>query len=205
MSEENGKAVEEEAKKETAPEAAASEEKTEAPTEEAQADEEAASGGKSKLMIIIIAAVVLVLAAGGGAYFFMGSSEAPKEEAKPAAEQQVEAKEAESVVKKALYFPLAEDFMVNVSSNDGKTHYMRVAITIMTRDAEFLENIKQSEPVIRNELLNMFSLQDFQELLTAQGKRKLRIQALEAVNKALNVEPGKKQVEAVLITNFVME
>lgn len=218
MSEENEKAVDEEVKAEEVKAETVDADEVKpaeaAPDAEAKGDDEAETaeapaGSKKKLIIIAAAALVLTLGAGGGAYFFMAGDDkavvADKTEADKKAAEKAKAEAAEPAIKKAHYYPFAEDFMVNVSSNDGKTHYMRVAITLMTRDKKFLETIKESEPVIRNELLTLFSLQDFQELLTAPGKKKLRIEALEAVNKALNVDAASKQVEAVLITNFVME
>jgi flagellar FliL protein len=62
------------------------------------------------------------------------------------------------------------------------------------------------DPVIRNDLLMLFSAQNAEALATREGKEKLRADSLELVRKAVKNAGGNPGlVENVLFTSFVMQ
>lgn len=152
---------------------------------------------KSKMMLIIIIAVLVALLAGGGvaAFFMLGSddeADAAETEAQDAAPQP------------AIYFDFKPPFIVNYQWN-GRQRYVQVSLAVMTRKGSMVDAMQKHMPMIRNNLLMVFSAQDFEALRTPEGKEALRQVVLEELQKILMEETGEPGVEQVLFTNFVMQ
>ena len=166
----------------------------EAPKPAAAAD--AAPAKKGKLKLIIIVAVVVVLG-GGAAFWFLR----PKK-ADPAAEA---AKAAAAPKAAALHYKFDPAFVVNFGT-EGSARYLQITLDAMTRDPKVVEQIKGSEPAIRNDLVMLYSAQQYDTLVSPEGKEKLRSGTLEAVRKAVADEGGKPEtVENVYFTSFVIQ
>lgn len=156
--------------------------------------------GKGKLKFIIIIVVALLLAIGasvGGTWFFLHKS-AAKTEDHPA--------EAAAPTGKvpAIYEPMAPAFVVNLDQN-GRQRYLQVSITLMTRDKAGLDALKVHMPVIRNNLVMLFSGQSFDALATPIGQEMLRQKATASVQEVAQKEVGKLVVDQLLFTNFVLQ
>ena len=165
----------------------AKEEKSEEKTEEKP---------KSKMMLVIIIAVLVALLAGGGvaAFFMMSGGE----------EKAVEESAAAPTQQPAIYFDFKPPFIVNYNWN-GRQRFVQVGVSIMTRKGAVVDALQKHMPLIRNNLLMVFSSQDFEMLRTPEGKEALRQQLLEEIQKVLNEEIGEPGIEQVLFTNFVMQ
>ena len=151
---------------------------------------------KSKLPLVI-AAVVVLLGGGGAAFWFLRPHKAD-----PAAEA---AKAAAAPKAPALHYKFDPAFVVNFGT-EGNSRYLQITLDAMTRDPKALEEIKASEPATRNDLVLLYSAQNYETLVSAEGKEKLRDQTLEAVRKAVADEGGKPEsVEAVYFTSFVIQ
>ncbi|SDH42917.1 flagellar FliL protein [Pseudomonas flavescens] len=162
---------------------------------------EAASKPPGKLKLIIVIVLALLLAVGlsvGGTWFFL-SKDAAKQEA---AHEQAE--NAAPVKQPAIYEELTPAFVVNFTQN-GRARYMQVSVALMTRDQAGLDALKVNMPVLRNNLVMLFSSQDFATLITPVGKEMLRQQATASVQQLAEKETGKVTVEQVLFTNLVLQ
>ena len=159
-----------------------------------EANTEADSKGGSKIIIIIIAVVVLV-AAGGGAWFMLGGNKEKKAETPKEAPKEVK--------KEAVYIPFGSEFIVNIGDKEPK--HLVIKMTVMTRDDETAAAIKKHKPLLRNSLIEMLEVQDYGNLLTVDGKVRLRNESLETVKTILEKQSEKNKVEAVLFTNFMMD
>jgi flagellar FliL protein len=150
---------------------------------------------KSKLPLIIVG--VLVLAGGGGAAFkFM--------KPKPAATDK-SAAEATTAKAAAIYYKVDPAFVVNFGS-DGNTRYLQITLEAMSREQGVIDEIKNNEPAIRNDLVLLYSAQQPDALLAPEGKEKLRAATLDAVRKTIAAEGAKAEaVEAVYFTSFVIQ
>jgi len=157
--------------------------------------------GKSKLKLIIVIVLALLLAIGGsvGATWFLLSKNMKKDEA-PAAEEHA----AAPVKQPAIYEALAPAFVVNFNYN-GRQRYMQVTVALMARDQASLDALKVHMPVLRNNLVMLFSSQDFESLTSAVGKEMLRQKATASVQELAQKEVGKTVIEQVLFTNFVLQ
>ncbi|HEC18557.1 MAG TPA: flagellar basal body protein FliL [Gammaproteobacteria bacterium] len=104
----------------------------------------------------------------------------------------------------AIYIPIDPAFVVNFASQ-GKARFLQVTVEVMTRDPEMPDKIKLHMPVIRNNLMLLFSSQSYDGVSTLEGKEALREEALEVVQQILEEETGDPGVEAVYFTSFVMQ
>ncbi|MHC8325631.1 flagellar basal body-associated protein FliL [Pseudomonas sp. LB1P83] len=154
-----------------------------------------ATKGKIKLIIVIVVALLLAIGMSVGAtWFFMHSAQS-----KPAA--------AESAVvgkQPAIFEPMAPAFVANYNVS-GRQRYMQVSITMQGRNQADLEALKVHMPVIRNNLVMLFSGQDFATLATPVGQEMLRQKATASVQEVAQKELGKVVIEQLLFTNFVLQ
>ena len=155
-----------------------------------------ATKGKLKMIILIVVALLLAIGLSVGAtWFFMHSAES-----KPAA-----AAETAVVGKQAAIFePLLPAFVANYNQN-GRQRYMQVSITMQGRNQADLEALKVHMPVIRNNLVMLFSGQDFATLASPVGQEMLRQKATASVQEVAQKELGKVAIEQLLFTNFVLQ
>lgn len=154
---------------------------------------------KNKIKLIIVAALAFIIAIAlsvAATWYFLGSS-TPDSEA---------AAEAPAVVGKqqAIYEVLEPAFVVNFKSQ-GKPRYLQVSVALMARNKEELDQLKVHMPTLRNQLVMLFSSQDFDELNTTLGVEILKQKATVAVQELALIEVGKTVVEQVLFTNVVMQ
>ena len=89
--------------------------------------------------------------------------------------------------------------------DDQAVRYLQVGVSLMSHEQAALDAAKEAQPVIRNELLMLFSGQNYENLIDAAGKQKLQAQALAAVQKIISARTGKPGIDALYFTSFVMQ
>lgn len=152
-------------------------------------------GGKKKLLLAVAGAVVVLGAAGGGYYFWSS-----KKAAAPAATK-VEA----PVATKLLFYTLDPPFVANFEGVQSY-RFLQVHVRVATRSQEVVDLLAANDPILRNDLLMLFSAQNAELLSTRAGKDKLRADSLDLVRKVVKTVGGDpKSVESVLFTSFVMQ
>ncbi len=163
-------------------------------------------GASKKKLIIIIGAVVLVLLLGGGAaWFFMsGDDEAATDSAGTEQTDSGDKGKDEEEKGPAMYHSMAPVFVANLPPGSS-AKMLQVGVDLMMRDPELLEFIKLNDPMIRHQLLNLFSTQDAKALRKRNGKEKLQAEALETIQKIVKDQDGPGKLEAVYFTSFVMQ
>ena len=107
-------------------------------------------------------------------------------------------------MKAAVYLPIDPAFVVNFASQ-GKARFLQITVEVMTRDEAVPEKVKLHMPVIRNNLMLLFSTQTYETASTLEGKELLREEALEVVQQILEEETGDPGIEAIYFTSFVMQ
>ncbi len=181
------------------------------------APDDAKSGGGSKKIIIIVLAVVLLLGAGGGAaWFFLGNDKAPASEQSDAddgddgAEDEDSDEDGDERDSRAAgdaepnYWPLSPAFIINFPLEDGM-HYLQVDLQAMSYNRNAIEKLKAHTPAVRNDLILLFSSQDYKNLNTLEGKETLRAAALEQINKTLHLRKRRNQIDDLYFTSFMMQ
>jgi flagellar FliL protein len=102
------------------------------------------------------------------------------------------------------YYKFSPAFIVNIPSN-GRLRFLQIEVQLMAKNEEELKMIEAYAPVIRNDLITLFSSQNYDDLLTPDGKENLRKSSLTVSRKILKENAGKPCVEQVLFTNFVTQ
>ncbi len=153
-----------------------------------------ADKGKLKLIIVIVVGVLLAIGVSVGAtwYFMSGDKSAPP----PVADSNVKPA--------AIYEPLPPAFVVNFNDN-GRQRYLQVSVTLQARDQNDLNALKVHMPVIRNNLVMLFSGQTFESLATPVGQEMLRQKTTASVQEVAQKELGKVVIDQALFTNFVLQ
>lgn len=152
----------------------------------------------STLIALIVIAVPVILYATGNLPFLT-----------PEADRNVQfdANGNPIIVKTPHYLTLDPPFIVNFVHR-GSLRYLQLSLDLMYHDPAIIARVQEHMPQVRNDLILLFSSQDFETLSTLEGKEKLRADILLAVNKAIGVDPANPGPAAggqVYITNFVMQ
>ncbi|CAI8815802.1 MULTISPECIES: flagellar basal body-associated protein FliL [Pseudomonas] len=160
-----------------------------------EAEKDPAAKGKLKLILLLVLALLLAVGLSVGAtWFFLHQSES-----KPAVDPALA-----NLKPAAIYEPLAPAFVVNFNQN-GRQRFMQVSITMQGRDQAALDALKVHMPVIRNNLVMLFSGQGFDTLASPVGQEMLRQKATASVQEVAQKEVGKPVVDQLLFTNFVLQ
>lgn len=160
------------------------------------------AAGKKKKLIMIIALAVIVLAGGGaGAWFMLSGSDKP---AADAAAEGADAKPKDTAPKLSLYVGMPRPFVFNVSGGQ-RDRLVQIKVQLMVRGTADENLAKQNIPLIEGTLLRIFSAATSEQLMTFEGKEKLRKDSLEECRRVLGDLVSSPVIEQVLFTGFVMQ
>lgn len=174
-------------------------------------DEDAEKKGKSgKAKIIIIALIVVVLmgASIGGTLLFLGGSdeemamEEDGDNGKEKKKKKKVAKDGEEM--KVIYHAFEPAFVVNFEDK-GVVRFLQIGLSVMTHDETVIAGLQQHDPVIRNNLVLLFSSQSFKDLSSREGKEKLRVETLKEIQSVLKKYTDDKGIEEAFFTSFVIQ
>lgn len=157
-----------------------------------------------KILVWGLAGAVLVGISVGGTLYLTGSLDKLGVEKATASPATTAGMATVTPATPAQYLALDPPLVINFD-DQGLLRYLQVSISVMARDAKLLEVVKNHLPHIRNNLIILFSSQDFSTLSSVEGKEKLRSLALEEIQFILRKEIGAPGIEAVYFTNFVMQ
>ena len=152
--------------------------------------------------IILIVAVIVVLVAAGLAAWLLFLRPAPEDAA--AETEEAVAEEACVHSGPVQYLELAPSFVVNFP-HQGRQRYMQASLSVMSRDSEAIAAVSRHMPLIRHNLINLFSAQLLLVFEDPSGIERLRQLATAEVQQVLINEIGREGIEEVLFTNFVMQ
>ena len=157
------------------------------------ADLDVAAPKKSRRMLWIALAGVVIVGGAAGAWFWLSPSESA---------DQVEVQDAPLPLQ---FFSLDPPFVANFEGNQ-EYRFLQVTVRIATRDTDLLALLRDNEPILRNDLLMLFSNQQAAVLGTLEGKDALREDATRVVRQSIESLAGDaEQVERVLFTSLVMQ
>lgn len=182
-------------------------------------EEDKKKGGMSTLKIVIIAVLFSVLLSGGlvgATFYFVSDMNAAQSSSKNDGEEDVDGdaeddeEEAEEIEPKAppQYLSMDPKFVVSFR-NQKNARFMQFSLEVMARDNQVIEDIKSHMPVIRSSLLMLFGSQDYEEIVTREGKEKLLTEAAKEINTSLQKITGTTEqaavVEAAYFNSFVIQ
>jgi len=174
--------------------------------EDAPDNEEAAKGsGKLKLIIMIVVGVLLIAALSiGGTWFMLKDNRSDPDAMAPEGSEPEEIADVPENREEALYHALQPAFVINYTSN-GRSRFLQVELSLLTRNAAALDVLLLHNPLIRNNLLDTFSRQDVLLLGSVAGKQKLADDLTKTIQDMLLVEMGSPGIESVLYRSFVLQ
>ena len=138
---------------------------------------------KVKLIAFILVVVLLIGASIGGTLYFLGVFEGGDEAEEVVETEQVEDEGSEAGVPAkapAMYFPIKPSFVVNFTSR-GRTRFLQVDVTVLTRDQAVFDAIQQHLPLVKNQLIMLFSGEVYEDLQTDEGRELLRQKSMEVL------------------------
>ncbi|MEW6595616.1 MAG: flagellar basal body-associated FliL family protein [Thermodesulfobacteriota bacterium] len=151
---------------------------------------------KSKLIFFIILGVTILLLGGGGFFAytkFMAPKPAKVEEAKAEGEKGA----PEPAIGQIL--PL-DPFVVNLADPSGK-RYLKLKVELELETPIALEKAKQVSPKLRDMVIMMLTSLSFEEVMTPEGKIRIRDELLERFNQVMRPD----RIKNIYFTEFVVQ
>jgi len=103
-----------------------------------------------------------------------------------------------------LYYALTPAMVGNYGSGERLKYYKAdVALRISSKEVE--DRVKHHEPLIRHQLVMLFSQQTDETLSGPEAKDQLRQEALRQVREVLEQEEGKPLVDDLLFNNLIIQ
>lgn len=164
---------------------------------DAQAPEAAEQSPKKKsrtTLFIVFGMLILLL--GGGGFFAYSKFLAPKP---PPAETAENADAKTPAGSMGEIFSL-EPFVVNLADPQGK-RYLKLQIKIEVADPLVLEKAAKSEPKMRDMVIMMLTSLSFEEVMTPEGKIRIRDELLERFNQIMRPD----RINNIYFTEFVVQ
>ncbi|PSS48635.1 flagellar basal body-associated protein FliL [Pseudomonas sp. BBP2017] len=121
----------------------------------------------------------------------------------PMAAMAEEAKEGEP---KVSYISLSPPFVGNYALGGGpKLHVYKADVALRVNSDAAATAVKHHEPLIRNQLVALFTQQNLESMSNVEAKEKLRQEALKQVQQVLENEEGKPLVDDLLFNNLIVQ
>lgn len=102
------------------------------------------------------------------------------------------------------YVALDSPIIVNVFTRDT-VHFLRVTAEFKLSKPELAGALQTHLAAIRHDLILLFSEKRYFELTTAQGKARLRQEALAVVQQIMKEQTGETVVEEIYFTSLVLQ
>ncbi|MFQ6574832.1 flagellar basal body-associated protein FliL [Pseudomonas sp. UM16] len=121
----------------------------------------------------------------------------------PMAAMAEEAKEGEP---KVSYISLTPPFVGNYALDSGpKLRVYKADVALRVNSDAAATAVKHHEPLIRNQLVALFTQQNLESMSNVEAKEKLRQEALKQVQQVLENEEGKPLVDDLLFNNLIVQ
>lgn len=116
------------------------------------------------------------------------------------------AEQAQEDAAKVSYISLNPPFVGNYGlDGSAKLKVYKADISLRVAGDEAAKAVKANEPLIRNQLVGLFTQQTSESLGSVEAKEALRQQALKQVQQVMNDETGKPMVDDLLFNNLIVQ
>ena len=114
-----------------------------------------------------------------------------------------EAKEGDT---KVSYISLTPPFVGNYGLDGSpKLKVYKADISLRVTGADAAKAVKDNEPLIRNQLVGLFTQQTAEGMSNVEAKEKLRQEAVKQIQQVMNDETGKPMVDDLLFNNLIVQ
>ena len=152
------------------------------------------SGWLKRFLLIAIIAIVAAGVTGGATWFFMSrhtGSTAAAPSAPPAP-------------RAPIYYAL-DPITVNLQSDDGETHYLRIGLTLKLDSQATQDALIAHMPEIRSRILLALSNKRPDDLAPLEGKRALAAELATLISQPTDPRGKPARIDGVLFTEFVVQ
>ena len=156
----------------------------------------ATPGPMKRIILIVLIALIAAGAAAAGTWFFMSRREPPPLRLKPPQQHPRPAM--------PVFFPL-EPMTVNLQSDDGQQHYLRIGLTLKLNDPKVQQQLTDHMPEIRSRVLLALSNKHPDDLAPLEGKRALATELKTLIEQPNDKGAAPVTIEDVLFTEFVVQ
>lgn len=104
-----------------------------------------------------------------------------------------------------IYHNLFPALIGNLADQGNRLKFFKADVSLRVTGTEAEEKLKQHEPLIRHQLVMLFSAQTSETINAPDGRENLRLEALKKVQDAINGEEGKPIVEDLLFNNLIIQ
>jgi len=104
-----------------------------------------------------------------------------------------------------LYHNLFPALIGNLADPGNRLKFFKADVSLRVNGTEAKEKLKLHEPLIRHQLVMLFSAQTSETINAPDGRENLRLEALKKVQDAINDEEGKPIVEDLLFNNLIIQ
>lgn len=118
--------------------------------------------------------------------------------------EEEEGKEGEKKKPEILYVGLTPALVGNYGPGP-KLKYYKADIALRVTGKKTEEQVAYHEPLIRNQLVQLFSQQTDESMGSVEAKEALRQEALKQVQQVLQQETGKPLVDDLLFNNLIVQ
>ncbi|NOX25306.1 MAG: flagellar basal body-associated FliL family protein [Deltaproteobacteria bacterium] len=146
---------------------------------------------KGKMLLFIIIGLILLLA--GGGFFAYTKFFKPK----PVVSTKALKKTQENKIGEMLDL---DPFVVNLADPSGK-RYLKLSITLELAPASSADKIKKYMPKIRDMVIMLLTNMTFDEVMTPEGKIRLRDELFARFNHMLR----PNRIKNIYFTNFIIQ
>ena len=116
------------------------------------------------------------------------------------------AEEAEEGAAKVSYITLSPPFVGNYGlDGSSKLKVYKADISLRMSGAEAAKAVKANDPLIRNQLVGLFTQQTSESLGSVEAKEKLRQEALKQIRQVMTDETGKPMIDDLLFNNLIVQ
>jgi flagellar FliL protein len=107
---------------------------------------------------------------------------------------------------KVAYINLSPPFVGNYALDGGpKLRVYKADVALRVTGDAAATAVKHHEPLIRNQLVALFTQQGVDNMSNVEAKEKLRQEALKQVQQVMESEEGKPIVEDLLFNNLIVQ
>ena len=116
------------------------------------------------------------------------------------------AEEAAEGAPKVAYISLSPPFVGNYAlDGNSKLRVYKADVALRVTGDAAAAAVKHHEPLIRNQLVALFTQQTMDSMSNVEAKERLRQEALKQVQQATENEEGKPIVEDLLFNNLIVQ
>ncbi|MEM1174605.1 MAG: flagellar basal body-associated FliL family protein [Pseudomonadota bacterium] len=166
---------------------------------------EAKSGGLGKkLMFAGIGLVLVAVGAFAGLTLVGGGDADVGEDGEAMAEEGAEEDKSEGGGP-VFYSAIAPPLVVNFKDRIGDDHVMQVSLEMMARDQATINEVREHAPLIRSNLILLYSSYIYEDIATRDGKQMMLDDGLAEIRRLMEMRIGKPAIEELYFTGLVIQ